>query len=60
MQLSIGLNNCTQESTINPAKDSCFTEIGWDNFSDTDKQEWLDSQLREWAFEYIDMSVSLD
>lgn len=57
MTLSIGFSGAEREETVNPAEHSTYSEEEWNALSEKEQQEWLNSQAKDWAHEYIEIAV---
>lgn len=57
VHLSIGLTGCDRSATINPSKDSSYSEEEWNNLSEGERERWLYAEAEDWANNFIDLSV---
>ena len=57
LHLSIGFW-IEERDTINPAYESSYSQEEWEALPDKQKQDWLESQLREWLANWVKASVS--
>ena len=60
MSLSIGLCNAIQFDFTNPATESTYSRDEWEALPDEKRQEWLESELKEWVNGLIDASIGVD
>ena len=58
MRLSIGYSGAERSETVNPVNESSYSQEQWEALSDEAKQDWLNSELSNWAENFIETSVT--
>jgi len=53
VSVNIGLAG-EQADSINPATESSYTEEEWNALTMEQQEEWLDTEAREWAMQFVD------